>query len=285
MELSHSSGTSVCPERIPYAGEGREARGPALPAGSGGAARVKRTWSSAWGSLFLAGVWRLGALCPLRAGRASSGRAACQRPLPPWLPQRSLLSQIFLEALHGEKLVSELGWRSSGRPGVCVEQQPAVRSSRGLQGRRERREREGAAVGGVRQRGWHALRAQACWKLMGRLSEGEGGKLARPPCRPSASGMLCLFTTSWKPDASFSWEITSSRATGGWQDVSREIFPPAHQLELLGDQGKEALSESGGREPAGGGGASEQPPEWTPSASLFPVLSLGRGWGLRALGT
>ena len=91
-------------------------------------------------------------------------------------------------------------------------------------------------------------------KLMGRLSEGEGGKLARPPCRPSASGMLCLFTTSWKPDACFSWEITSSRATGGWQDVSREIFPPAHQLELLGDKGKEVLSESGGREPAGGGG-------------------------------
>lgn len=103
----------------------------------------------------------------------------------------------------------------------------------------EKGQRRGSWWEGVGGAGWHALRAQRLLeKLMGRLSEGEGGKLARPPCRPSASGMLCLFTTSWKPDACFSWEITSSRATGGWQDVSREIFPPAHQLELLRDQGK-----------------------------------------------
>lgn len=102
-------------------------------------------------------------------------------------------------------------------------------------------EEKGQLVGGVGgERGWHALRAQRLLeKLMGRLSEGEGGKLAiRLPSRPSASGMLCLFTAPWKPDACFSWEITSSRATGGWQGVSREIFPPAHQLELLGGRGK-----------------------------------------------
>lgn len=48
----------------------------------------------------------------------------------------------------------------------------------------------------------------------------------------------------------------------------------------------EMLLERGGREPAGGsGGLPSGPPERRPSASLFPVLSLGRGWGLRALGT
>ena len=74
----------------------------------------------------------------------------------------------------------------------------------------------GGGGGGGGSRGWHALRAQCLLeKLMGRLSEGEGGKLAcRPPSQPSASGMLCLFTAPWKPDACFSWEITSSRAMG-----------------------------------------------------------------------
>lgn len=52
-------------------------------------------------------------------------------PLPPWLPQRSLLTQIFLEALHVKKLPTELGWRFLGTPLGCVEQQSAVRSSRG----------------------------------------------------------------------------------------------------------------------------------------------------------
>lgn len=72
-------------KEIPYTGEGREARGPALPAGPlplwpQGPCSSRGHGFTASGSLFLAGVWRLGSLCPLRAGRASSGRAACQRP-------------------------------------------------------------------------------------------------------------------------------------------------------------------------------------------------------------
>ena len=76
-------------KEISCTGAGREAWGPVLPADSEG--HPLRLWPqglcssrgrglTASGSLFLAGVWRLGSLCPLRAGRASTGRAACQSP-------------------------------------------------------------------------------------------------------------------------------------------------------------------------------------------------------------
>lgn len=162
-------------------GEGREAWGPALPAGSDGATRSlsgRRAparqedvgsqpggHSSSQGS----GAWvrfaRSGLTGLLQVGLPVRG------PLPPWLPQRSLLTQIFLEALHVKKLPTELGWRFLGKPPGCVEQQAAGCSSRGggpgtdLQGRREKRDREGAAGG----RGWGERAGMlsgpsACWK-------------------------------------------------------------------------------------------------------------------------
>lgn len=103
------------------------------------------------------------------------------------------------------------------REGCCVQLWRRWAWDRFTGKKEEKGKRRGSwweGVGG--ERGWHALRAQCLLeKLMGRLSEGEGGKLAcRPPSQPSASGMLCLFTAPWKPDACFSWEITSSRAMG-----------------------------------------------------------------------
>lgn len=62
--------------------------------------------------------------------------------------------------------------------------------------------------------------------------------------------------------------------------------PTSWSIWGTGGRPREMLSERGGREPAGGGGGLPSgPAERRPSASLFPILSLGRGWGLRALGT
>lgn len=111
----------------------------------------------------------------------------------------------------------------------------------------------------------------------------RGAKLARPALPP-----LLLWNAVFiygSVDPCFSWEITSPRAGGSWQDVSKEgSLPP--QLELLGDQGVAAGDALGGEEEVGLQvvlGTSE----WsagidTLSFPPFSVLSLEGGWGLKS---
>lgn len=105
-------------KEIPYTGEGREAWGLELPADSEGAirslsghrvpARQEDVGSQPGGHCSSQGS---GAWVPsARPGLAGllQVRLPVRGPLPPWLPQRSLLTQIFLEALNVKKLPREL---------------------------------------------------------------------------------------------------------------------------------------------------------------------------------
>ena len=82
---------------------------------------------------------------------------------------------------------------------------------------------------------WQVLGAHRLLeKLMGRLGEGEGGKADRAAL--PALGLWNAMFIYGSVDPCFSWEITSSRAAGDWQDVSKAISLPL-QLELLGTRG------------------------------------------------
>lgn len=93
-------------------------------------------------------------------------------------------------------------------------------------------------------------------KLTGHLLEGDktissrGTKLARPALPP-----LLLWNAVFiygSVDPCFSWEITSPRAGGSWQDVSKAgSFPPPPAVRAFGHQGLGVGDASGEREEVG----------------------------------
>lgn len=129
-------------------------------------------------------------------------------------------------------------------------------------------------------------------KLTGHLLEGDkaisarGTKLARPALPP-----LLLWNAVFiygSVDPCFSWEITSPRAGGSWQDVSKAgSFSPPPAVRAFGHQGLGVGDASGEQEEVGPQvvlGTSEWS-AWISTLS-FPlsgsVWSLERGWGLKS---
>lgn len=88
-------------------------------------------------------------------------------------------------------------------------------------------------------------------KLMGHLRErGRAGRAALP-----ARLLWNAVFIYGSVDPCFSWEITSPRAGGSWQDVSKEgSLPPQLALGDPGVAAGEALEEEEGGPPAGGAG-------------------------------